>query len=504
MPKGQRRYVESLSAYARQFLERIEKPDVDLIDGLAPAIAIKQKNTTRNPRSTVATATEIYDYLRLLYARCGTVHCIYCDGLVKRDSVDEAAEAVLALGEGTRLNVRCFPCNCDARRRPDAKTGQSLPSRRTAKSAPKPSRWRRRRLAAHGNAEGAAHELRTGGFNRLWQQGRIVEFSTPESLLDLDFHASVFVLLDRIVVSVENRAHCGRGRDRLPRGRRGDLRRSSTPRKVRDSGRGCGFQRCVRVQELPSAGQASRSRGCSASTIPSARARAARDLATPWTSTEPGDPRQGLSLNDGAIDPWNRPKYRPWFTNCASAPPLGVPLDVPWRECRSGARDRAARQRKLRGRVWFFAQMERKKYKLHVRVMLSKYRGYAECPDCRGQRLRAEARAVRISKWKDGRQKHLPGDGADHREAQEFFDALKLTPMQEEIAGPILEEVRQRLSFLDAVGLEYLTLDRLASTLSGARRSAFNWPPRSARGWWGRSTCWTSPPSACTRATRRG
>jgi len=106
--EGQRRYVESLSAYARQFWERIEKPDADEIDGLAPAIAIKQKNTTRNPRSTVATATEIYDYLRLLYARCGEVHCIYCDGLVKRNSVDEAVEAILALGEGTRLNV-LFP-----------------------------------------------------------------------------------------------------------------------------------------------------------------------------------------------------------------------------------------------------------------------------------------------------------------------------------------------------------------------------------------------------------
>ena len=106
--EGQRRYVESLSAYARQFLERIEKPDVDEIDGLAPAIAIKQKNTTRNPRSTVATATEIYDYLRLLYARCGEVHCIYCDGLVKRDSIDEVAESVLALGEGTRLHA-LFP-----------------------------------------------------------------------------------------------------------------------------------------------------------------------------------------------------------------------------------------------------------------------------------------------------------------------------------------------------------------------------------------------------------
>src|SRR5437764_8885316 len=106
--EGQRRYVESLSAYARQFLERIEKPDVDEIDGIAPAVAIRQKNTTRNPRSTVATATEIYDYMRLLYARCGTVHCIYCDGLVRRDSMDEVAERVLALGEGTRLHA-LFP-----------------------------------------------------------------------------------------------------------------------------------------------------------------------------------------------------------------------------------------------------------------------------------------------------------------------------------------------------------------------------------------------------------
>src|SRR5487761_2708857 len=106
--EGQRRYVESLSAYARQFLERIEKPDADEIDGLAPAIAIRQKNTTRNPRSTVATATEIYDYLRLLYARCGTMHCVHCGSIVKRDSVDEIAAAVLALEAGTRI-LALFP-----------------------------------------------------------------------------------------------------------------------------------------------------------------------------------------------------------------------------------------------------------------------------------------------------------------------------------------------------------------------------------------------------------
>src|SRR3989449_4643868 len=107
---GQRRYVESLSAYARQFLERIEKPDADVIDGIAPAVAIRQKNTTRNPRSTVATATEIYDYLRLLFARIGRTYCLQCGQAVKKDTVDEVASAVLALGEGTRLNV-LFPLN---------------------------------------------------------------------------------------------------------------------------------------------------------------------------------------------------------------------------------------------------------------------------------------------------------------------------------------------------------------------------------------------------------
>ncbi len=106
--EGQRRYVESLSAYARQFLERIEKPDADVIDGIAPAVAIRQKNTTRNPRSTVATATEIYDYLRLLFARIGRTYCLQCGNEVKKDTVDEVAEVVLALGEGARLNV-LFP-----------------------------------------------------------------------------------------------------------------------------------------------------------------------------------------------------------------------------------------------------------------------------------------------------------------------------------------------------------------------------------------------------------
>ncbi len=175
-------------------------------------------------------------------------------------------------------------------------------------------------------------------------------------------------------------------------------------------------------------------------------------------------PDKNVTLEDGAIDPWNRPKYKSWLTDLKKqATQLGVPLNVPWRELPEAAREIVLRGKgSFEGVYGFFAQMERKKYKLHVRVMLSKYRGYAECPDCRGQRLRAEARSVRING-----KNICQATALTIAQAKEFFESLELTPMQQEIAGPILHEVRQRLNFLDAVGLEYLTLDRLASTLSG-------------------------------------
>ena len=192
--EGQRRYVESLSAYARQFLERIEKPDVDVIDGIAPAVAIRQKNTTRNPRSTVATATEIYDYLRLLYARVGRTYCLNCGQEVKKDTVDEVADRILALGEGTRVQV-LFPVQpAPPPSEPEKKKG-----RRAAKKKPS-------KQADDSLLKERLFELRKRGFNRLYQNGQIVEFSTPESLLDLNFSEPVFVLIDRIAVSPDVRA----------------------------------------------------------------------------------------------------------------------------------------------------------------------------------------------------------------------------------------------------------------------------------------------------------
>jgi excinuclease ABC subunit A len=467
--EGQRRYVESLSAYARQFLERIEKPDVDEIDGMAPAIAIKQKNTTRNPRSTVATATEIYDYLRLLYARCGEVHCIYCDGLVKRNSVDEAAEAVLALGEGARLNV-LFPAMSAAAPAAVTEAKTAKAAGHVAKTAGKTKATGKAGEGLHAETVKARlAELRASGFNRLWQEGRLFEFSTPESLIDLDLSAPVFVLLDRIVVSAENRPRIVDAVETAYR-EAGEVifeeaAREEAPerRRLRISGN-YECTNCHRPGREPEPRLFSFNNPFGA--CPRCQG---------FGNTVDYDlglviPDQGLTLAGGAIDPWNRPKYRPWFGELRKrAAELGVPLDVPWRDLPDAARETVLRGKPAEegkdgftGVMGFFAQLERKKYKLHVRVMLSKYRGYAECPDCRGQRLRAEARAVRIAG-----KNICQATALTIAQAKEFFDGLKLSPMQEEIAGPILIEVRQRLGFLVAVGLEYLTLDRLASTLSG-------------------------------------
>jgi len=395
--EGQRRYVESLSAYARQFLERIEKPDVDLIDGLAPAIAIKQKNTTRNPRSTVATATEIYDYLRLLYARCGTVYCVYCDGLVKRDSMDEIAEALLALEEGTRLNV-LFPVESAT---PAAESGVKVAAKpvktagRATKSAAKAKPVVNGGDSPHTETlKARLSELRASGFNRLYQQGRIFEFSTPESLLDLDFTLPVFVLLDRVVVNAENRARMVDAAEIAYR-EGGEVIFEEAPREEMAERRRHRFSASYECKSCHRPGKEPEPRLFSFNNPFGACPRCQGFGNTVDFDLNLVIPDKGLSLAEGAIDPWERPKYRPWFTDLRKqSADLGIPMDVPWREMPEAARETVLRGKgSFAGVYGFFAQMERKKYKLHVRVMLSKYRGYAECPDCRGQRLRAEARS---------------------------------------------------------------------------------------------------------------
>jgi excinuclease ABC subunit A len=487
--EGQRRYVESLSAYARQFLERMEKPDADEITGIAPAVAIQQRNTTRTPRSTVATATEIYDYLRLLFARAGQTFCAQCGAEVKKDSVDEVADRLLRLPaesgrpDGLRAYV-LFPLL-----REDSGSA-GVPSTSSGQ-APAGSESPGNRGATVERLKTRLFELRKLGFNRLYQDGQIFEFSTPESLLEIQFHRPVWVLADRLTLEAESRQRLidsielcyregGEAVIEFPeltpqehRTKGVQVPRSALERPPRDDSSREPFRlrfnerfeckRCRLRYEEPEPrlflfnspyGACPRCQG--------------------FGNTVDYDPRLVIpdptrSLDEGAIDPWTKPRYRRFyheFKREASA--RGIRLDVPYAQLTQEEKDfiwqgtsggRRARRVGIQG---FFDYLNRKKYKLHVRVFLSRYRGYAQCPDCRGGRLRPEAYRVLVG-------------GHDIRavcqmsieQARKFFDAIQLTYTQAAIADCILEEVRQRLRFLENVGLEYLTLDRLASTLSG-------------------------------------
>ncbi|MGE5113089.1 MAG: excinuclease ABC subunit UvrA [Acidobacteriaceae bacterium] len=445
--EGQRRYVESLSAYARQFLERIEKPDVDIIDGIAPAVAIRQKNQTRNPRSTVATATEIYDYLRLLFARVGRTFCANCGNEVQKDTVDEVADKIMALGEGTRLNV-LFPVQPP----PPPSEPEKKPRGRKKAVKADVSEGLKARLG----------ELRKQGFNRLFQDGNIVEFSSPESLLELDFSKPVFVLLDRIALEPESRPRVVDAIETAYR-ESGEVlfqtapRDDSEPQRLRFAQR-FECKKCNLRYEEPEP------RLFSFNNPYGACPRCQGFGNTIDFDLDLVIPDKTKTLSEGAIEPWTKPKYRPLATEMKRyARSAGIPLDVPWEELAPEQRDKILNgEGRFYGVRGFFAHLERKKYKLHVRVFLSRYRGYSLCSSCNGTRLRTDARQVKLA-GKDICQV----TAMTVEDAAVFFRDLKLTRQEAGIAGKLLEEIRERLRFLNEVGLEYLTLDRLSSTLSG-------------------------------------
>jgi excinuclease ABC subunit A len=424
--EGQRRYVESLSAYARQFLERMEKPAVDEIEGIAPPIAIRQKNTTRNPRSTVATSTELYDFLRLLWARAGRTYCPRCGERVVRDSVDQVATRMLAQPAGSRWYV-LFPVR-------------------------------------FGDGQAAAlrdrlFELRQKGFNRLFQAGRMFEFSSPESLLEIDFKRPLYVLVDRIVLApdlhqrlVDSLEICYREAGEVLFEQAG----ADVPASLRFSERfACKRDNIEFLEPEP--------RLFSFNSPFGACPRCQGFGNTIDYDPDLIVPNRTLALAEGAIDPWNKPKYGADYEALKRCARGKVRLNVAWCDLTPEEREFVFEgEGKFRGVRGFFAWLETKKYKLHVRVFLSRYRGYAECPACKGARLRPEALYVRV-----GGKNLAEVARMNIAEACAFFQSLELELEELGIADKILVEIRQRLKFLNDVGLQYLTLDRLSATLSG-------------------------------------
>jgi excinuclease ABC subunit A len=449
--EGQRRYVESLSAYARQFLERMEKPDVDEISGIAPAVAIRQKNSTRNPRSTVATATEIYDYLRLLFARCGETFCIQCGAMVRRDNPEEIATQVLSLMPGRRFYV-LYQLRI-------AVPAQAALGRRIVKKRPAP-------VPAQEVLRNALSDIQKRGFNRLYQDGRLHEFSSPETLLDVDFTKPVWVVVDRLAVNPESRSRLVDSIEICYREGNAEAILEFVP-----DGSGTPAQRLVFNDRFECKNDG---------TIYQEPEPRLFSFNNPWGAcprcqgfgnTIDFDlnlvvPDSSKSLDDGAIEPWTKPRYRVLLQDAKKfARAQGIPTNVAWRHLTPDQRRQILEgdpANDFGGVKGFFTYLERKKYKLHVRVFLSRYRGYALCPECGGTRLRPEARAVRVAGKSITEICKLTV-----KEARAFFATLELTPAQTKIADKILDEVRSRLQFLDEVGLDYLTLDRLTSTLSG-------------------------------------
>ena len=463
--EGQRRYVESLSAYARQFLERMEKPDVDSIEGICPAIAIRQKNSIRNPRSTVGTTTEIHDYLRLLYARVGRTYCRNCGREVIRETAEVVARRLGELPEGTRLLVGFDMPVVTAPPQPLATEPDDDEATAAEEGADEPTPQPDLPDLVDPVVETLA-ALRRKGFGRLFIDGAAVtlEEVNPATVRD---RSLLQVIVDRLKVEGDLRARLtdsietayteGGGAAFAIEADSGKVHRFSERFECRE----CNIQ-----YELPQPRLFSFNNPFGACPICHGFGNIIEldmDLVVP-------DPSKSIAQN--AIEPWSKPHYRAQLADLKrAAKSRGLRLDVSW----SALTDDEKRfvidgdGGGYEGVKGFFRWLERKKYKVHVRVFLSRYRGYLTCPECNGARLRREARDVQV-----GGRTIDAVCGLTVRDADAFFAHLALSEKEAAIAEKVLREIRKRLGFLRDVGLDYLTLDRLSSTLSGGESQRIN------------------------------
>jgi excinuclease ABC subunit A len=428
--EGQRRYIESLSSYARQFFGRMAKPDVEKISGLPPAIAIQQKVSGRSPRSTVGTMTEIYDYLKLLYAQIGKTYSPISGSLVKRQDVNDIENYVTEFPEQTKVYI-CYAWDIDGDRQ-----------------------------------ENWIESLTQQGFNRVWLNDEI------QKIDDLDLSTvtgtSICVVLDRLK-NKQNEENLSR------------LRESS------EQAFNAGNEQCLIVTELDGEYQY--------------RMFTARFEEDGMVFEEPNQnmfsfnspvgacpkcegygsvigvdedlviPDQSLSVYDNGVMPWRGEKMSKWKDQLImNAAHVDFPVHRPYMDLTEEQKDLLWEGcRYFNGINDFFDHLEKKKYKIQYRVMLSRYRGKTVCPVCKGRRLKKEANYVKIAGFSLSDLVEMPINELDSH-----FSAIKLDETDAKIADRILLEVRSRLQFMQNVGLSYLTLNRRAATLSGGETQRIN------------------------------
>ena len=436
---GQRRYVEALSTYAKQFLERLEKPDVDRIEGLAPAVAIERRNPATSSRSTVGTATEVYDLLRLLFARAGRTHCPECGDEVRPDTVTTAVEAVAALPPGTRLMI-AFPL---------ARSGRVS-----------------HRLMAE--------NLRSLGFARVLADGdpaELVDLLAPQAepgagIPDLAGSRVVLVVVDRLKVLAEpDRGWLDRLADSLATCfREGEGEAVVVPAGSEDL-ETLRFSEAFRCARHPGTDFLEPEPKLFSFNNPYGSCRACTGFgATLEYDPELIVPDGSRSLAQGAVDPWAKPRYdRERRELRRFAKREGVSWSAPWDTLPASFR-RATLYGggSFRGAVDFLVSKERKRYRRHIRIFLRRYQRPRRCRACGGSRLRPEAGHVKVGGLDIGAVGDLPIE-----ELLRWLPELDLRPMEAEIAATILRELSARVRFLVEVGLGHLTLGRRMRTLSG-------------------------------------
>ncbi len=434
--EGQRRYVESLSSYARQFLERMDKPDVDFIQGISPAIAIEQKTNTRNPRSTVGTTTEIYDYLRLLFARVGKTYCSQCGNIVTRDSVGTVTKTLAAQAQATGAS-----------------------SLKLYVTFPLPVHEKE-------SVADAISNLKKEGFFRVLVAKEVVDLNEGELPPSLK-PAEIQVLVDRLMFTLDEE----------------NTRLADSIETAFASGGGNAEVFLLEDENILKFNQ---NFECSTCRIkyedPDPRLFSFNNPfgACPecqgfgkamGIDMELVVPNKSKSLRDDAIQPFSTPKFRNNHRSLLSiAKQTKLRVDVPFEELTDRERDIVMNgSGEFDGINGFFKMLGKKSYKIYYRVLLSRYRGYTTCPECGGARLRKEALNITVMKKKISDIVRMT-----IHNAKTFFETLSLSEYETVIAKRILEELRKRLSYLTEVGIGYLTLDRLSTTLSGGESQRIN------------------------------
>jgi excinuclease ABC subunit A len=420
--EGQRRYVQSLSTYARLFLAQMERPDVDSISDIPPAIALEQRNSIKNARSTVGTITEIHDYLRLLLTHAGETSCLDCGTPVRRDTPETAAAEVAAFPTGTKALIHT-------------------------------------RVAFHGvDKAQALSALARQGYRRVIFDGRVVDMDdVPAELLSID---AVDVLIDRITIDPDR---IGRVREALERGF--EIGRGSVTATVdlaepvtRKFDNRFSCVRCGREFTPPTPHLFSFNSPLGACPKCEGFGRIV-DI-----DLDKVIPNKRLSLRDGAVVVWNTPAYaelRDEFLQAATR--RGYSTELPYSQLSQEAQRWIVEgDRETPGIQGFFEWLEARRYKTHVRILLARYRSYRTCPACNGARLKPEALAVKI-----GQHSIASLCALSIRDLKSTISRLRLAPAMRARVEAVLRELRNRISYLLEVGLGYLTLDRQARTLSG-------------------------------------